>query len=127
MDLNEFEQRIEAGGRLTADEALQLYRHAPTYWLGRMADGVRRRKHPDNLVTYIIDRNVNYTNVCVARCNFCAFYREVGARAGLRARLRRDLQEDRRDAARSAACSCCCRAATIPTCRWRGTKTCSAR
>jgi cyclic dehypoxanthinyl futalosine synthase len=43
---------------------------------------VRRRKHPDNLVTYIIDRNVNYTNVCVARCNFCAFYREVGAEGG---------------------------------------------
>jgi cyclic dehypoxanthinyl futalosine synthase len=82
MDLTEFEQRIEAGGRLTADEALQLYRHAPTYWLGRMADGVRRRKHPGNLVTYIIDRNVNYTNVCVARCNFCAFYREVGADGG---------------------------------------------
>ncbi|HEX8031189.1 MAG TPA: cyclic dehypoxanthinyl futalosine synthase [Vicinamibacterales bacterium] len=78
MDLIEFEQRIEAGGRLTADEALHLYRHAPTYWLGRMADSVRRRKHPGNLVTYIIDRNVNYTNVCVARCNFCAFYREVG-------------------------------------------------
>src|SRR5215204_2666701 len=82
MNLSEFEQRIEAGGRLTAGEALQLYRHAPTYWLGRMADGVRRRKHPGNLVTYIIDRNVNYTNVCVARCNFCAFYREVGADGG---------------------------------------------
>src|SRR6187455_716571 len=78
MDLAEFEKRIESGGRLEADEALWLYRNAPTYWLGSMADGVRRRKHPDNLVTYIIDRNVNYTNVCVARCNFCAFYREVG-------------------------------------------------
>ena len=43
-----------------------------------MADGVRRRKHPEGVVTYIIDRNVNNTNVCVARCNFCAFYREVG-------------------------------------------------
>jgi cyclic dehypoxanthinyl futalosine synthase len=78
VDLTVFENRIAQGGRLTGDEALQLYRHAPTYWLGRMADDVRRRKHPDNLVTYIIDRNVNYTNVCVARCNFCAFYREVG-------------------------------------------------
>ena len=78
MNLKAFEQRIETGGRLTPDEALQLYRHAPTYWLGRMADGVRRRKHPEDVVTYIIDRNVNYTNVCVARCNFCAFYREVG-------------------------------------------------
>jgi len=82
MDLTAFEQRIAAGGRLTADEALQLYRHAPTYWLGRMADDVRRRKHPEGLVTYIIDRNVNYTNVCVARCNFCAFYREVGSSDG---------------------------------------------
>ena len=78
MDLRSFEQRIAAGDRLTGDEALQLYRHAPTYWLGRMADQVRQRKHPEGLVTYIIDRNVNYTNVCVARCNFCAFYREVG-------------------------------------------------
>jgi cyclic dehypoxanthinyl futalosine synthase len=82
MDLTAYEQRIASGGRLSADEALQLYRHAPTYWLGRMADAVRARKHPDGQVTYIIDRNVNYTNVCVARCNFCAFYREVGHRDG---------------------------------------------
>ena len=82
MNLSEFEQRIHAGGRLSADEALQLYRHAPTYWLGRMADAVRRRKHPEPVVTYIIDRNVNYTNVCVARCNFCAFYRDVGHAEG---------------------------------------------
>ena len=82
MDLTVIEDRISNGGRITADEALQLYRHAPTYWLGRMADAVRRRKHPDGHVTYIIDRNVNYTNVCVARCNFCAFYREVGSADG---------------------------------------------
>ena len=63
---------------LTAEEALSLYRTAPTWWLGRMADRVRQRKHPEGIVTYIIDRNVNYTNVCVARCNFCAFYRPVG-------------------------------------------------
>ena len=82
MNLKAFEERIAGGGRLTGDEALQLYRHAPTYWLGRMADDVRRRKHPGGQVTYIIDRNVNYTNVCVARCNFCAFYREVGSSDG---------------------------------------------
>jgi cyclic dehypoxanthinyl futalosine synthase len=76
--LNALQARIETGGRLSADEALALYRSAPTWWLGRMADHVRRRKHPEGLVTYIIDRNVNYTNVCVARCNFCAFYRPVG-------------------------------------------------
>jgi cyclic dehypoxanthinyl futalosine synthase len=76
--LDQLQARIEAGGRLTAEEALAIYRTAPTWWLGRAADGVRRRKHPEGVVTYIIDRNVNYTNVCVARCNFCAFYRPVG-------------------------------------------------
>jgi cyclic dehypoxanthinyl futalosine synthase len=80
--LTDLQARIEGGGRLSAAEALFLYRSAPTWWLGRMADLVRRRKHPEGVVTYIIDRNVNYTNVCVARCNFCAFYRPVGHAQG---------------------------------------------
>jgi cyclic dehypoxanthinyl futalosine synthase len=67
-----------AGARVDAAEALRLYREAPTAVLGRLADTARARKHPERIVTYIIDRNVNYTNVCVARCNFCAFYRPVG-------------------------------------------------
>ncbi len=54
---------------------LDLYEHAPLLELGRLADTVRWRLHPDNVVTYIIDRNINYTNVCVADCKFCAFYR----------------------------------------------------
>jgi cyclic dehypoxanthinyl futalosine synthase len=74
--------KVEAGGRVSAAEALTLYRHAPTHLLGRLADGIRARRHPDRIVTYIIDRNVNYTNVCVARCNFCAFYRTVGSPDG---------------------------------------------
>jgi cyclic dehypoxanthinyl futalosine synthase len=82
MTLERLESRIHEGGRLTADEALFLYSEAPTHWLGRMADAVRARKHPEGVVTYIIDRNVNYTNICVARCNFCAFYREVGHSEG---------------------------------------------
>ena len=75
-------EKVAAGGRISAPEALHLYRHAPTHVLGRLADGIRARKHPDRVVTYIIDRNVNYTNVCVARCNFCAFYRPVGSTEG---------------------------------------------
>src|SRR5881396_1642204 len=74
--------RVRAGQRVSGDEALELYRRAPTPLLGELADGVRVRKHPDGIVTYIIDRNVNYTNVCVARCNFCAFYRPVGSPEG---------------------------------------------
>src|SRR3989442_1743346 len=73
---------VRAGRRLNADEALQLYRAAPTSLLGRLADASRARKHPQPIVTYIIDRNVNYTNVCVAKCTFCAFYRPVGSSEG---------------------------------------------
>ena len=74
--------KVAAGGRVNAAEALALYRGAPTHLLGRLADGIRARRHPDRIVTYIVDRNVNYTNVCVARCRFCAFYRPVGAADG---------------------------------------------
>ena len=73
---------IDPAKRLTRAEALDLYTRDSTTTLGRMADDVRRAKHPDGIVTYIIDRNVNYTNVCVARCKFCAFYRPVGSSEG---------------------------------------------
>src|SRR6187455_2779178 len=74
--------KVRAGERLTGEEALALYRSAPTSLLGQLADAVRARKHPGGVVTYIIDRNVNYTNICVAKCNFCAFYRPVGSAEG---------------------------------------------
>jgi cyclic dehypoxanthinyl futalosine synthase len=80
--LNVALDKARAGDRLNRDEALALYTQAPTHVLGRLADAVRARMHPERVVTYIIDRNVNYTNVCVARCNFCAFYRAVGSAEG---------------------------------------------
>jgi cyclic dehypoxanthinyl futalosine synthase len=75
-------RKVSDGGRLDRAEALTLYVQAPTHLLGRLADGIRARRHPARIVTYIIDRNVNYTNVCVANCNFCAFYRPVGSAEG---------------------------------------------
>jgi cyclic dehypoxanthinyl futalosine synthase len=56
-------------------EFVELYDRAPLLELGRLADAMRWRLHPENVVSYIIDRNINYTNVCVADCKFCAFYR----------------------------------------------------
>jgi cyclic dehypoxanthinyl futalosine synthase len=56
-------------------EALDFYEHADLLEMGRQADARRWALHPDAVVTYIIDRNINYTNVCVADCGFCAFYR----------------------------------------------------
>lgn len=82
MSVQTIAEQVLAGGRVTAEEALELYLDAPTGLLGRLADTIRARKHPDGVVTYIIDRNVNYTNVCVARCAFCAFYRPVGSDEG---------------------------------------------
>ena len=56
-------------------ELLDLYEHAPLMELAALADSERARRHPHGVVTYIVDRNINYTNVCVADCKFCAFYR----------------------------------------------------
>ena len=69
--------RAGGGGRITPDEALDLYRNAPFHALGRAADRVRRERFGDiaHIATYIIDRNINYTNVCLTACKFCAFYR----------------------------------------------------
>jgi cyclic dehypoxanthinyl futalosine synthase len=82
MSIETIADKVRQGGRLERDEALALYLNAPTSLLGELADGIRARKHPERVVTYIIDRNVNYTNICVARCNFCAFYRPVGSGEG---------------------------------------------
>jgi cyclic dehypoxanthinyl futalosine synthase len=80
--VDQIARKVLDGGRVDAAEALELYRRAPTHLLGHLADTIRSRRHPERIVTYIIDRNVNYTNICVARCNFCAFYRPVGSGDG---------------------------------------------
>ncbi|MCC6927405.1 MAG: dehypoxanthine futalosine cyclase [Gemmatimonadaceae bacterium] len=56
-------------------DLLDFYTNAPLLELGHEADRIRREKHPHDTVTFIVDRNINYTNVCVADCGFCAFYR----------------------------------------------------
>ena len=61
---------------------LRLYERTSLLELGQLADAERWRQHPENVVTYIIDRNINYTNVCVADCKFCAFYRRPKHREG---------------------------------------------
>jgi len=74
-DLDTVADAVLGRTRITAGQALLLLEHERLPTLGALADVVRRRKHADRVVTYIIDRNVNYTNVCNAFCSFCAFYR----------------------------------------------------
>lgn len=70
--------RAASGERLSSAEGERLNAEASLFDLGLAADSVRRRKHPEDVVTYIVDRNVNYTNVCTTSCRFCAFYRPLG-------------------------------------------------
>jgi cyclic dehypoxanthinyl futalosine synthase len=67
--------KIEDGGRITYDEAMLLYQEADLMQLGRAANARRQQLVPGDTVTYLIDRNINYTNVCNSDCSFCAFYR----------------------------------------------------
>ncbi len=67
-----------AGERLTSDDATKLLESRDFVRIGLAADEIRQRKNPSDVVTYIIDRNINYTNVCNVVCTFCAFYRRPG-------------------------------------------------
>ncbi len=67
---------------ITQEEALELFGSDDLLGLGMAADGVRKRLHPEGIVTYVIDRNINYTNICTEYCTFCAFYRPPGAKDG---------------------------------------------
>ena len=71
--------RALSGERLTADDCTALLESHDFVRIGLAADEIRKRWHTDDVVTYIIDRNINYTNVCNVVCTFCAFYRRPGA------------------------------------------------
>ena len=71
-------ERAVSGERITDEDAVELLRSRDLVAVGRAANEVRNRKHDPEQVTFIIDRNLNYTNVCVTDCDFCAFYRRPG-------------------------------------------------
>jgi len=74
-NIRDIEAKVLAGRRLDWDDARRLYAHPNLPDLGALADHVRRRLHPEPMVTYVIGRNINYTNICWVQCSFCAFYR----------------------------------------------------
>ncbi|MBI2822740.1 MAG: dehypoxanthine futalosine cyclase [Acidobacteria bacterium] len=67
-----------SGERLSFQDAASLLSSDAVEEIGAAADEIRSRRHPDDVVSFIVDRNINYTNVCVARCTFCNFYRKYG-------------------------------------------------
>lgn len=76
--MNVIIEKVRAGRRITGEEALALYQDADLLLLGQLADEVRRRLHPEPVVTYVIDRNINYTNICTSGCKFCAYFAAPG-------------------------------------------------
>lgn len=80
QDIQPILDRATAGERLTTDDCQTLLESNDFVRTGLAADEMRRRRHPNGVVTYIIDRNINYTNVCNVVCTFCAFYRRPGAK-----------------------------------------------
>lgn len=69
-------ERAIAGGRISLEEGIHLYQTATTEELKQAADAIRQKRHPEGVVTYLVDRNINYSNVCIVDCGFCAFYRK---------------------------------------------------
>lgn len=75
VGVQETAEKVEAGKRISDEEFLLLEREADFYQLGFLANSVRQRLHPDRIVTYVIDRNINYTDICISACKFCAFFK----------------------------------------------------
>src|SRR3990167_9111637 len=73
---NKILDKVLNGERLSAEDGERLFESNDIISLGRAAQEISKRKHPDGIVTYIVDRNINYTNICLSKCLFCAFYRE---------------------------------------------------
>ena len=80
--IDDIADKVDRGERLSAEEAVRLFAHPHLGELGLLADLVRRRLHPEPVVTYNVGRNINYTNVCWVKCDFCAFYRPPGSEEG---------------------------------------------
>jgi len=75
VSLADLLDKAATGGRLTFDEGVRLYKDADLHELGAAANYRRQQLYPGNVVTYVIDTTVNYTNVCNVHCTFCAFFR----------------------------------------------------
>ncbi len=80
--IQDIADKIAVGERLTPDDARRLFAHPNVAELGLLANAVRRRRHPEAVVTYNVGRNINYTNMCWVKCDFCAFYRPPGSAEG---------------------------------------------
>jgi len=117
--------RVLAGGRIADDEFPALERTAGLYDLAFLADAIRRRLHPERMVTYVIDRNINYTDICISACKFCAFFKAPEDKGGYLLsfdELGRKIEETRALGGTQVLLQGGC----IPISRWSTTRRCCA-
>ncbi len=81
-DVNKLAEAIRTGQRIDDSDFFRLVNEADLHQLAFLANSVRQRKHPGKKVTYVIDRNINYTDICISECSFCAFYTKVDEKRG---------------------------------------------
>ncbi|NTV12520.1 MAG: dehypoxanthine futalosine cyclase [Desulfobulbaceae bacterium] len=80
--LEQLSEKILAGERITVAEGLRLAEQGDLYRLGFLAGAIKKRLHPEPWITYVVDRNINYTDICVSACKFCAFFKAPEAAGG---------------------------------------------
>ncbi len=73
--VEDIHQKVLEGNRISSEEYLVLDKEADLYQLGFLANSIKERLHPEKKVTYVIDRNINYTDICISACKFCAFFK----------------------------------------------------
>jgi dehypoxanthine futalosine cyclase len=78
VSMNSIVDKVRGKERISREEGLYLLREAPVLEIGQLAMEIRRRLHPNPVITFVVDTNPNYTNVCDVDCTFCAFYRSPG-------------------------------------------------
>ncbi len=74
-DLDKAVDKVLSKKRISIEDGLTLYHQAPLLALGNLADIRRFQLHPERIITFVVDRNINYTNICMSGCLFCAFYK----------------------------------------------------
>ena len=70
--------KAQAGGRIDVEECITLFESDQIEKIGDTANQIMKKWHPDPITTFVIGRNINYTNICDVYCRFCAFYRTTG-------------------------------------------------
>ncbi len=75
MQLESIINNVSSGQRISDDDYLMLEKEGDLHLLGFLANTIRKEKHPENQVSYVIDRNINYTDICISACKFCAFFK----------------------------------------------------